>query len=219
MRLIRKGPEPGPLLAYRKTPGAAYLSLPTDVKAVVRGALVRDQHGLCCFCMQRIEAAVAPELKVKIAHWMPRSVDASRQLFWTNLYAACPGNEGAPFEQQHCDTRQRDTVLKLSPGDPTHVASLSYTTRGEIRTSRDDLRADLDVTLNLNDPAVCARRRSAVFGMANALGRRGGGAFAESEMRVALTEATTPNARGELPPFAGVLEWWLRRRLAPAAAT
>jgi hypothetical protein len=106
MRLIRKGPEPPLFLAYRKTQGARYDSLPADAKTELRTALVRDQHGLCCFCMQRVEAAVAPELKVKIAHWMPQQVDAARALDWANLLAACPGNEGAPKDRQHCDTRQ-----------------------------------------------------------------------------------------------------------------
>lgn len=80
MRLIRKGTEPPLLLAYRKTQGAHYGGLPADAKAELRAALVRDERGLCCFCMQRIAATVAPKLKVKIAHWMPQNVDAARDL-------------------------------------------------------------------------------------------------------------------------------------------
>jgi uncharacterized protein (TIGR02646 family) len=213
MRLIRKGPEPPLFLAYRKTLGARYNSLPADVKIELRASLVREQHSLCCFCMQRIEPTVAPELKVKIAHWMPQEADKTRALEWQNLLAACPGNEGAPYDRQHCDTRQGNAVLRISPREPTHIASLSYTVRGEIRASRADLHDDLTTMLNLNDSALCARRREAVLGMADAIGRRSGGTFSEAALRSALARCSTPDASGKLPPFAGALEWWLRRRL------
>lgn len=213
MRLIRKGAEPPLLLAYRKTQGARYDGLPADAKVEVRVALVREQHGLCCFCMARVEASVAPVLKVKIAHWMPQQVDRTRDLEWGNLLAACPGNEGAPYDRQHCDTRQGNEELRVSPCEATHVASLSYTVRGEIRTSRDDLRKDIDVKLNLNDEALCTRRREAVLRMVDALGRRNRGEFPKPALRAALSQCSMPDASGNLPPFAGTLEWWLRRRL------
>jgi uncharacterized protein (TIGR02646 family) len=213
MRLIRKGAEPPLLLAYRKMQGARYDGLPADAKIELRNALVRDQHGLCCFCMQRIEAAVAPALRVKIAHWMPQRVDEARDLEWSNLLAACPGNEGAPPARQHCDTRQGDRVLRVSPCEPTHISSLSYTSRGEIRTSRDDIRDDLDKALNLNDIALCNNRREAVERMVGVLRRRSQGAFSQAELRRALERCSTPDASGHLTQFAGALEYWLRRRL------
>ena len=33
----------------------------------------------------------------------------------------------------------------------------------------------------------------------------------------ALSQCSTPDASGNLPPFAGALEWWLRRRLGERA--
>jgi uncharacterized protein (TIGR02646 family) len=212
MRLIRKGPEPPLLLAFRKTPGARYEALPSDAKQELRGALVREQHGLCCFCMQRIEPEVSPELRVKIAHWMPQAVDPSRDLAWHNLLAACPGNEGAPWDRQHCDTRQGNDALAINPRESAHVASLSYTVAGAVRSDRGDLQDDLDKQLNLNDEALCARRREAVIRMADALGRLRGVAFTGPSLQRAIARCNTPDARGYLPPFAGALDWWLRRR-------
>ncbi len=180
MRLIRKGAEPPLLLAFRKTPGARYGGLPADAKIELRAALVRVQHGLCCFCMQRVEARVAPELKVKIAHRVPQAVDATRDLAWDNLFAACHGNEGAPPERQHCDTRQGKDELRVSPCEPSHVASLSYGTLGELRTSREDLRHDLDVKLNLNDVTLRKGRREAVRHMLEAMSRQEAGAFSDA---------------------------------------
>jgi uncharacterized protein (TIGR02646 family) len=163
--------------------------------------------------MQRVEEKVAPQLKVKIAHWMPQQVDPDRDLDWQNLLAACPGNEGAPFAQQHCDTRQGNDVLAISPCEPAHIRSLSYTARGEIKTSRDDLREDVDMKLNLNDAALCRNRREAVLRMTDALGRRTGAGFSEAALRRALARCAEPDASGNLAPFAGAVEWWLRRRL------
>lgn len=218
MRLIRKGTEPPLLLAYRKTQGSRYDALPADAKTELRAALVRDQHGLCCFCMQRVEASVAPELKVKIAHWVPQTVDGTRELEWGNLLAACLGNEGSSFVRQHCDTRQANHALRISPCEPTHVASIAYTGRGEIRSNRRDLHVDLDKTLNLNNVALCEGRREAVTRMITALHGRNKGEFPPAEMRRALSRCSTPDASGNLPPFAGTLEWWLRRRLGEQPA-
>lgn len=214
MRLIRKGPEPPLLLAFRKTPGARYDGLPSDAKRELRDALVRDQHGLCCFCMQRVEPEVAPELRVKIAHWMPQEAEPGRDLQWRNLLAACPGNEGAPRERQHCDTRQGNDVLTIDPLEATHVTTLTYTTRGEVRSPRADLQADLDERLNLNDEVLRERRRAAVLGMVRALAPPGV-ALKDAGVRRALERCRTPDAHGYLPPFAGTLEWWLRRRMGP----
>lgn len=213
MRLIRKGNEPALLLAYRKMRGARYSGLPSDAKVEARAALIRDQHGLCCFCSARITAATGTELKVKIAHWMPQKVDPSRDLDWSNLLAACLGNEGAPLARQHCDTRQGQQVLTISPLEPGHIASLSYTVRGEIRTNRQELRADLDEKLNLNDEALCRARREAVLQLTSELRRRSAGKFPDADLRRALRQCEAPDAAGHLPPFAGVLSWWLRRRL------
>ncbi len=213
MRLIRKGPEPPLLLAFRMTPGARYEGVPSDAKRAMRDDLVREQHGLCCFCMQRIEPAVSPELRVKIAHWTPQAVDQTRDLTWRNLFAACPGNEGAPRERQHCDTRQGNERLTINPLEETHVASLTYSTSGAVRSARSDLQGDLDERLNLNDEALCARRREAVMRMADALGRRSGAQFKPADIERAIARCNTPDARGYLPPFAGALDAWLRRRL------
>jgi uncharacterized protein (TIGR02646 family) len=213
MRLIRKGPEPPLLLAFRKTAGARYEGLPSDAKQQMREALVREQHGLCCFCMQRVEPEVSPVLRVKIAHWTPQAVDATRDLEWRNLLAACHGNEGAPRERQHCDTRQANSRLSVDPQTPSHVASLSYTTRGEVRAANGALQEDLDDRLNLNDEALCALRREAVVRMADALGRQRAMPFSPREIERAIARCETPDARGYLTPFAGVLAWWLRRRL------
>lgn len=212
MRLICKGSEPSVLASYRKT-GERYNSLTGEAKSEIRDALVREQYGLCCFCTQRIQANPTQGIRMKIAHWLPQSVDANQDLVWNNLMGACPGNEGAPLEDQHCDTRQGNAVLTISPLEPSHIATISYTTRGEVRSTRADLNHDLGVTLNLNEPVLRANRREAVLSMTNTLGRRQGEVFSTAAMAKALARCRTPDARGNLPPFAGALEARLQRRI------
>src|SRR5436309_2407036 len=113
MRAIQKGAEPQALAQYRA--GAdlndphAYDNLPD--KGVVRAQLVAEQRGLCAFCGARI---VNDPLRMKIAHWRPRFLEAvaadggktypnlPNQLDYWNLLGACKGNEGQPPAKQHC---------------------------------------------------------------------------------------------------------------------
>lgn len=217
MRLIRKGSEPGLLLAHRKTPGASYENLSADALKELRAALVREQGGLCAYCMGRVAAETKPALKMKIAHHLPRTIDRLQALSWKNLFAVCTGNEGTPPKDQHCDTRQGDTVLQIFPGNAEHIASLSYAGSGEVRTGRDDLRHDIETTLNLNQVSLRNRRKEALRAALGSMAQLSSGGFSKALLEKALVRCTTPDARGFLPPFVGTIEWWIRRRLRQAS--
>jgi hypothetical protein len=167
--------------------------------------------------MERITPEVAPKVKVKIAHWEPQDEAASRALDWTNLLVACSGNEGAPYRDQHCDTRQGNTKLSLSPLEAAHVASLSYSSKGEMRTSRSELQADVAVTLNLNVDHLKRNRAEALTRLIGTIPQTRDGRFTEAVLERALRSAQTPDADGKLPPFAGMIAWWLTKRLGKAA--
>jgi len=108
VRLIRKGSEPRGLLEYRLLEGARYEDLPA--KQEVRAALIRDQHGLCCYCMQRIRDEPGG---VRIEHWRSQAARPDLSLRWENLLAACPGNEGNPPRAQHCDVSKSDREITV----------------------------------------------------------------------------------------------------------
>jgi hypothetical protein len=150
---------------------------------------------------------------VKIEHRVPQTVDESRALAWRNMLGVCPGNEGSPPAQQHCDTRKGNEVITVNPFERSLMATILYTAEGRVRSTREDLQRDLDERLNLNWEALVRRRREAVLGMADALGRRAGQAFSNARLITALQRCQQPDGDGRLPPFVGVLEWWLKRRL------
>jgi uncharacterized protein (TIGR02646 family) len=110
MRAISKGQEPRSLVEHRANTHSDYDNF--GDKDVLRTALVRDQRGLCCYCMTRVEATGTG---MKIEHWRCQSRNADLQLTYSNLLAACPGGHGQPESLQHCDTRKAEQDLKFNP--------------------------------------------------------------------------------------------------------
>ena len=89
MRTIRKGAEPNSLAQHRHTDGADYQNYRD--KDALRTFLVREQRGLCCYCMARVRA---DRDAMKIEHWHSQSGHPQEQLDYTNLLASCMGNDG-----------------------------------------------------------------------------------------------------------------------------
>jgi uncharacterized protein (TIGR02646 family) len=212
VRLIRKGAEPPLLLAYRQTSGATYEAVPAAVKTELREALVREQGGLCCYCMGRIGD---DPMRAKIEHWTPQSVGPADALAWRNLLGACKGNEGSRRAEQHCDTRKGDEVVRIDPREAHHIATLSYTAAGELRSSVADFQDDIDTRLGLNLAMLVNNRREVVRRMAEAIGRKHRGkSFSASVLRDELERARSVGPEGSLESYAGAIEWWLAKRLA-----
>lgn len=241
MRLVRKSKEPKELLEYRLLPGATFDGLPSGVKSAVRKALVRDQGGLCCYCMRRIRDDDDKERKqleqqqvsqVRIEHWKPQSKHAALQLAWLNLFAACNGNEGSSPNDQTCDVRKGDREMTLDPLLPKHIASLHYCESAsnpeplpqdrkslEIGSTNPDIQEDLEHVLNLNHAMLRRNRKEAIQAMVDGLVRvtrkmQGiPGQFPDALLRSELSRCTEFDNNGRLPPFAGALAHWLKKRL------
>lgn len=235
MRLIRKDKEPRSLVEYRKLENATYDGLPTDTKIELRTALIGEQGGLCCYCMRRIRDDEEKERKqqknekesqVRIEHWKPQSrYDGQSNhedltLAWTNLFAACNGNEGNAHSEQHCDVRKHNEEITLNPTNPRHIASLSYGTSGQLQSEDAALHRDLEDVLNLNHVTLQRNRKDAVQGMLESLHRLAQkrtaskiGTFSDALLRAELARCSEFDAQNRLPPFAGALAYWLEKRL------
>jgi hypothetical protein len=90
-----EGDREGPGAAQpRRTPRERALRLRQLAdKDGLRAALVRDQRGLCCYCMTRVEATGT---RMKIEHWRCQSRNADLELAYSNLLAACLGGMVSP---------------------------------------------------------------------------------------------------------------------------
>jgi uncharacterized protein (TIGR02646 family) len=206
MRNIQKGPEPPTLTQHRQTPHADYRNF--DDKDALRQSLVREQGGLCCYCLSRIRPTSA---EMKIEHWQCQEHFPGRQLDYRNLLGACIGGEGRPGKEQHCDTRKGSNALSINPADPAcNVERLiKFPGTGKIKSDDPDIDCQLNEVLNLNHPQLVSNRKATLDSFCRALGKspRNNGWF----------QKTLKKWRGEggneLEPFNQVIVYYLCRKL------
>ncbi len=209
MRTIQKGPEPATLTQYRQQPDAVYDNYGN--KADLRAALVAEQRGLCCYCQSRIRATPAG---MKIEHWQSQADHPARQLDFNNLLGACLGGHGRPEREQHCDTRKGNNGLCVSVCDPAHPVERKLRFLGDGNISADDAGIDnaINVVLNLNLPRLVSNRKAVLAAFQQ---RLQGGRRVEPARELPNWDGSKT---GELPEFAQVVVYWLRKRQARAAA-
>ena len=212
MRAISKGREPRSLVEHRTNTHSAYANYAD--KDDLRASLVRDQRGLCCYCMARVEPTGAG---MKIEHWQCQENYPTRQLDYSNMLGACLGGEGQPGDKQHCDTRKGKQELKFNPADPAHSIEqrIQFEIDGSITSSDSTFKAQLNDVLGLNLPVLKNRRKAVVDGLVGWLRayrmRHHRGPDVATLQRIRAQQVPSI---GQLEPFVHVAVWWLDQRLA-----
>jgi uncharacterized protein (TIGR02646 family) len=208
MRTIHKGPEPATLTQHRQQPHANYDNYAD--KAALRQALVAEQRGLCCYCQSRIRATAEG---MKIEHWQCQSTHPARQIDYSNLHGACLGGEGRPEREQHCDTRKGNSSLCFSVCDPAHPIERQTRFLGDGKISADDaaVEACLNAVLNLNLPRLVSNRKAVLTAFQQ---RLQAGRHVDPARELPKWDGSAP---GDLPEFAQVVVYWLRKRQARGA--
>jgi len=213
MRSIAKGPEPRTLVEHRANTHSDYTNYAD--KDSLRGALVRDQRGLCCYCMTRVEPTGAG---MKIEHWRCQSRHENLELSYSNLLAACLGGHGQPEDRQHCDTRKGERDLKFNPADPAHRIEqrVRYGLDGTIASSDPEFDDQLNDVLGLNLLVLKNQRKGVLRGILewwkHEKARLRGPVPREQLARERAQRAG--GGAGHLQPFDPVAVWWLDQRLA-----
>lgn len=212
MRAITKGRQPRSLVEHRANAHSDYTNYAD--KDGLRAALVRDQRGLCCYCMSEIEPTGTG---MKIEHWRCQSRNADLQLAYSNLLAACLGGHGQPEAKQHCDTRKGERDLKFNPADPAHHIEqrIRFEMVGTIASADADFDAQLNDVLNLNLPVLKKRRESVLTALLtwwkSEATRLKGPIPRERLMKE--RDRRVGASGGHLSPFEPVAVWWLNQRL------
>jgi uncharacterized protein (TIGR02646 family) len=210
MRGILKGGEPTSLTEHRAatTPAPDYESYRD--KDGLRTSLVREQRGLCCYCLCRIRAE---PVAMKIEHWHCQANHSNEQLDYSNLLGACRGNEGRSSGDQHCDTRKRDRDLSRNPANPLHrvEAVIGFSGDGRIFSNDVIFDAELNEVLNLNLPFLKNNRKQTLTAFQDGLKKRG--PLTRTELERWLEQWNGESETGELRPFCQVVVFWLRKRL------
>jgi hypothetical protein len=156
---------------------------------------------------------------MKIEHWQSQSEDKypERQLDYANLLGACLGGQKygqkSPRENQHCDTAKGDADLCFSVCDPAHPIERKIRFLGDGTIKADDAPTDeaLNVVLNLNMPRLVSNRKAVLAAFQQRLqdGRR-----VDPARELSKWDGREP---GELPEFAQVVVYWLRKKQTRAA--
>ena len=207
MRAIDKGKEPPSLTTHRGMGHSSYDNY--QDKDALRTALVKEQSGLCCYCMKRIHD---DRNQMKIEHWRCQAKYPDKQLIYRNLLGACLGGEGRPGHKQHCDTKKGNSELRWNPAEPSHQieATITYRLDGTICSSDSCFDRQLNDVLNLN-LALLKNNRKAAFdevlkwwkGERQPVSRR------RLEKKIANQERPGP-----LEPYIPVAVWWLQEKFA-----
>lgn len=152
MLWIKKSPAPSSFVHFIKTyKNQSFETLPPDIKRDLKLSLLREQHYLCAYCMQKITYE-----KMKVEHFLPQSVYPEEILKYKNLFAVCSGND---YSEQTCDTSKGKQEIKINPRFREHIQTLAYSTDGTISSSKPDYDNDLETTLNLNDEQLVITRK------------------------------------------------------------
>ena len=203
MRNIIKGREPRSLTEHRTQANADYDNY--NQKNDLRQSLVREQKGLCCYCMSRIR----PDRNhMKIEHWQCQDNYPQKQLDYSNLLGACLGGQGQPRRDQHCDTRKGNSDISFNPADPSCDVERMFKFMGNGRIEAIDPAIDREINeiLNLNWYRLVENRKAVLDSFKQRLGI---GSFnPERELRKWDGSQTD-----KLPEYAQVVVYWIKKRL------
>jgi uncharacterized protein (TIGR02646 family) len=209
MRAINKGQEPSSLTQHRKSSNADYENYVS--KDELRRQLVKEQRGLCCYCMSRIYAENG---SARIEHWHPQSQFPDESLDYQNLLAACNRNAGERSEKPHCDRSKGNTPISKNPANPHHRVEdlIHFKSNGTIHSDNTTFDKEISDVLNLNLAFLIANRKAALDGFIAALPKLG--TLTPTELDRRLKQWNGENHNHVLEPYCQVVIYWLRKRIA-----
>lgn len=207
MLQINKGREPSSLTAYRKKPYATYDGCN---KADIRRNLLVEQGCLCAYCMRRIR-----EDNMQIEHWYPESkLSEAEKLDYSNMFGVCTRSEGLEKRFATCDAKKGNTLMTLDPRRADHIQTIKYeTATGRILSDNAKINHDLNETLNLNCEMqlLPQNRRAKLVEVLNQI-KKMHPTGTWTAANIAPIRRLYENGRnGELPEYAGIVRWWLRK--------
>lgn len=209
MRIIVKGSEPTSLTQHRSTPHAHYDNY--GDKVTLREFLVKEQRGVCCYCLSRIPTKTG---EMKIEHWHSQKNYPGERLVYSNMLGACMGNECQPGSNQHCDTYKGDKNLTLNPANPLHSIEdqIRFLSDGKISSPDATIDAELNDVLNLNVDRLKDNRKAVLDSFKEFLGKRK--TLSQSQWENLLKDWNGESSTGDLRPFCQVIVYWVRKKLA-----
>lgn len=155
MILIQRGKEPDSLLKFRKKyPEAGYEQLQTEELRDIREQMWEEQKGLCAYCMRSISSPHVVRIEHYVArHPKGRKYNPKATLNYKIMLGVCYGNSivpGTRLEDRTCDAHRENMALTVNPFEVNSIRKIHYRSDGYITSVDDDIRFDVEQTLNLN---------------------------------------------------------------------
>jgi len=212
MRNIKKRKEPKSLAKHRCKADADYDNYPTKDKDKLRVSLVGEQHGICCYCLQRIRPNGQDMV---IEHWRSQKRYPKLQLVYNNLLGSCTGGKGIRNADRHCDASKGKRDLSLNPSDPAQNVETGFHYLGDGRVKTDDAQFDKEINdiLNLNEGYLVKNRRAVLDAFRVSLIAT---KATNMDLRKQMKKWNEPNG-GDLEPYCQVVVYYLKKKLKIAA--
>ena len=122
-------------------------------KNIVKEQLLQDQHGLCAYCMRRIQN----DHHMGIEHVVPIQQSGEDALSYSNMIGCCDGGRSIDVASGNkrilcCDAAKGNHLLHISPFDQVQMKKIRYNRNGRIYTSPvdDTMEHDINEVLKLN---------------------------------------------------------------------
>ena len=220
MKFIEKNlaNQPVSLIKHRQQPHATYRNY--YEKDDLREALLHEQGFICCYCMRRIQNAVAQ--KMVLEHFNPESIyDGSIEgkpnltLDYENILASCTGGDKGHKKQFHCDESKRNFEITLSPTNPVMMEKIKFDGLGRIFTNDDVLNADIEI-LNLNNQSLVRERQVILEGLKKQINKESKGKNITKSFLTASLKEWENRVENQYRPLCQVAIYYLRKKMKNA---
>lgn len=216
MIAIKKGPVPQALVDYKLNKGSSFDDF--SEKDAIRDSLIREQYGLCAYCMSRIFNDVTygkenRQVHCKIEHFKAQTKYPELQLDYKNMLGCCGGNEGQSKKYQTCDTRKGDLDLMFNPADENDCKKMEirFYKDGTIHSGNVDFDVQLNTVLNLNASHLVSARKS-LLDAAFAVLNKTRGSRTKSQIQHFIDKYSALK-NGNHMPFYYVVVYYLKKHL------
>ncbi|BDD10426.1 hypothetical protein FUAX_28580 [Fulvitalea axinellae] len=230
MRHIKKDGEPRELTAFKAKGGTKYEGENLD-KSPIQTQLLKEQGGLCAYCMSRIKAEPGKTPKMGIEHLKDRATHPGLQLDYNNMLGVCLGGKkkretgkgSNKKENLHCD-QSKDSdkghfELRFMNPLSEHVTAHYTFADGYVLPNDSDqqklIEAEIEQALNLNNDFLVENRRKLINELKDRYtkdvkgkGKRDKTIFLNKMLRF----YKEPNKNGQLQPYCEVAIQWLESK-------
>lgn len=220
MVYIRKQHEPRELTVYKKEKGASFSDLSGNNKVAVYNSLIKEQYGLCAYCMCRIFYNTETNRNIRIEHFIPQSdsnLGDAKSLDYKNMLGVCDGGVSSNrvssisgAENISCDAFKGNKTLSLNPSvkEDYERMRIRYSSSGKIHSENKQFDDELNAVLNLNNYRLIEERKRVKQAVVSFLNTHKKLTTTQREYKI--SQLQTPKD-GLLMPFYDVAIFFIKR--------